>query len=82
MGVRFAVSSFSCSLRALFSLYFLIPPLFSLRPLVFSRSDVLAYAEDPCGAEAGFSGREILAEFKCGPRLTHTQPQNSFIIVT
>jgi glucarate dehydratase len=25
---------------------------------------VLAYAEDPCGAEAGFSGREILAEFK------------------
>jgi glucarate dehydratase len=26
--------------------------------------DVLAYAEDPCGAEAGFSGREILAEFR------------------
>jgi glucarate dehydratase len=25
---------------------------------------VLAYAEDPCGAEAGFSGREILAEFR------------------
>lgn len=25
---------------------------------------VLAYAEDPCGAEAGFSGREIMAEFK------------------
>ncbi|MCM5704213.1 glucarate dehydratase family protein [Larsenimonas salina] len=25
---------------------------------------VLAYAEDPCGAEQGFSGREILAEFK------------------
>ncbi|HEY9009434.1 MAG TPA: enolase C-terminal domain-like protein [Devosia sp.] len=24
----------------------------------------LAYAEDPCGAEAGFSGREILAEFR------------------
>lgn len=26
--------------------------------------DVLAYAEDPCGAEKGFSGREILAEFR------------------
>ncbi len=26
--------------------------------------DVLAYAEDPCGAEEGFSGREILAEFR------------------
>lgn len=25
---------------------------------------ILAYAEDPCGAEAGFSGREILAEFR------------------
>ena len=25
---------------------------------------VLAYAEDPCGAERGFSGREILAEFR------------------
>lgn len=25
---------------------------------------VLAYAEDPCGAEAGYSGREILAEFR------------------
>jgi glucarate dehydratase len=24
----------------------------------------LAYAEDPCGAEAGFSGREVLAEFR------------------
>jgi glucarate dehydratase len=27
-------------------------------------ADVLAYAEDPCGAEQGFSGREILAEFR------------------
>jgi glucarate dehydratase len=27
-------------------------------------TDVLAYAEDPCGAEGGFSGREILAEFR------------------
>ncbi|WP_131864569.1 glucarate dehydratase [Biostraticola tofi] len=25
---------------------------------------ILAYAEDPCGAEQGFSGREIMAEFK------------------
>lgn len=25
---------------------------------------VLAYAEDPCGAEKGFSGREILSEFR------------------
>ena len=28
------------------------------------RRDVLAYAEDPCGAESGFSGREIMAEFR------------------
>ena len=26
--------------------------------------DVVAYAEDPCGAEGGFSGREVMAEFK------------------
>jgi glucarate dehydratase len=26
--------------------------------------DVLAYAEDPCGAEDGYSGREALAEFR------------------
>jgi glucarate dehydratase len=26
--------------------------------------DVLAYAEDPCGAEKGFSGREVMAEFR------------------
>jgi len=26
--------------------------------------DVVAYLEDPCGAEQGFSGREILAEFR------------------
>ena len=25
---------------------------------------ILAYAEDPCGAEAGFSGREIMAELR------------------
>jgi len=28
------------------------------------RHDILAYAEDPCGAEHGFSGREIMAEFR------------------
>lgn len=28
------------------------------------RRDVLAYAEDPCGAEDGFSGREVMAEFR------------------
>ena len=33
-----------------------------------NRGDVLAYAEDPCGAEQGFSGREIMAEFR---RATH-----------
>ena len=29
-----------------------------------NRHDILAYAEDPCGAENGFSGREILSEFR------------------
>jgi glucarate dehydratase len=28
------------------------------------RGDVLAYAEDPCGAERGYSGREVMAEFR------------------
>ena len=28
------------------------------------KGDVLAYAEDPCGAEGGYSGREIMAEFR------------------
>jgi glucarate dehydratase len=28
------------------------------------RRNVLAYAEDPCGAEQGFSGREVLAQFR------------------
>ncbi|MFC4852131.1 enolase C-terminal domain-like protein [Actinophytocola glycyrrhizae] len=31
--------------------------------------DVLAYAEDPCGAEDGYSGRETLAEFRRGTGL-------------
>lgn len=28
------------------------------------KQDVLAYAEDPCGAENGYSGREVMAEFR------------------
>jgi glucarate dehydratase len=32
--------------------------------LCSGKQNVLAYAEDPCGAENGFSGREILAEFR------------------
>ena len=28
------------------------------------RGDVLAYAEDPCGPEGGYSGREAMAEFR------------------
>ncbi len=28
------------------------------------RGDILTYAEDPCGPENGYSGREIMAEFK------------------
>ncbi|MER7299171.1 enolase C-terminal domain-like protein [Nocardioides sp. NPDC127514] len=32
--------------------------------LLTGKDDVLAYAEDPCGAEGGYSGREIMAEFK------------------
>ena len=28
------------------------------------RHGVLAYAEDPCGAENGYSGREVMAEFR------------------
>jgi glucarate dehydratase len=32
--------------------------------LLRGQHDVLAYAEDPCGAEDGFSGREVMAEFR------------------
>ena len=28
------------------------------------RHNILAYAEDPCGAENGYSGREVMAEFR------------------
>ena len=32
--------------------------------LCTGKQHVLSYAEDPCGAEQGFSGREIMAEFR------------------
>lgn len=32
-------------------------------------ADTLSYCEDPCGAENGFSGREIMAEFRRGTGL-------------
>lgn len=32
--------------------------------LCSNKHDVLAYVEDPCGAENGYSGREIMAEFR------------------
>lgn len=32
--------------------------------LMKDMGDTLAYVEDPCGAEDGFSGREIMAEFR------------------
>jgi glucarate dehydratase len=32
--------------------------------LCAGKQQVLAYAEDPCGAERGFSGRETMAEFR------------------
>jgi glucarate dehydratase len=32
--------------------------------LMRDKRSVVAYAEDPCGAEGGFSGREVMAEFR------------------
>ena len=32
--------------------------------LMRNARDIVAYAEDPCGAEEGFSGREVMAEFR------------------
>jgi len=32
--------------------------------LLRDQGKVMAYAEDPCGAEGGFSGREVMAEFR------------------
>ncbi len=37
--------------------------------LCTNKHHVLAYAEDPCGAENGYSGREIMAEFRRATRL-------------
>jgi glucarate dehydratase len=37
--------------------------------LCAGKQRVLAYAEDPCGAEQGFSGREIMAEFRAATGL-------------
>jgi glucarate dehydratase len=34
-----------------------------------NKNHVLAYAEDPCGAENDLSGREVLAEFRCATGL-------------
>ena len=39
-------------------------PLDEAVSLCRGKHDVLAYAEDPCGAEKGYSGREIMAEFR------------------
>jgi glucarate dehydratase len=39
-------------------------PLAEAIALCKGRHDVLAYAEDPCGPEAGYSGREVMAEFR------------------
>ncbi|MGH9606886.1 MAG: enolase C-terminal domain-like protein [Terracidiphilus sp.] len=39
-------------------------PLCEAIALCKGKQGVLAYAEDPCGAEQGFSGREIMAEFR------------------
>lgn len=37
--------------------------------LCSGKENVLAYAEDPCGAEKGLSGREIMAEFRAATGL-------------
>ena len=39
-------------------------PLAEAVALCQGKHQVLAYAEDPCGAEQGYSGREIMAEFR------------------
>jgi glucarate dehydratase len=39
-------------------------PLTEAIRLCHGQGRVLSYAEDPCGAEQGFSGREIMAEFR------------------
>ncbi|MGL5001431.1 MAG: glucarate dehydratase [Casimicrobium sp.] len=37
--------------------------------LLRDQRDTMAYAEDPCGAEGAFSGREVMAEFRCATGL-------------
>lgn len=37
--------------------------------LCTGKQNILAYAEDPCGAEHGYSGREIMAEFRRATRI-------------
>jgi glucarate dehydratase len=44
-------------------------PLQEAVELCRGKQQVLAYAEDPCGAEQGYSGREIMAEFRRGTGL-------------
>jgi glucarate dehydratase len=39
-------------------------PLKEAIALCHGKQQVLAYAEDPCGAEQGYSGQEIMAEFR------------------
>ncbi len=45
--------------------------------LLRDRSDVLAYAEDPVGAEGGYSGREVMAEFK---RITGLRTATNMVV--
>ncbi|HTH52829.1 MAG TPA: enolase C-terminal domain-like protein [Edaphobacter sp.] len=44
--------------------------------LCTGKQRILAYAEDPCGAEQGYSGREIMAEFR---RATHIPTATNMI---
>jgi len=45
--------------------------------LLRDRSDVLAYAEDPVGAEGGYSGREVMAELK---RITGLRTATNMVV--
>jgi glucarate dehydratase len=45
--------------------------------LLRDRSDVLAYAEDPVGAEGGYSGREVMADFK---RITGLRTATNMVV--
>jgi glucarate dehydratase len=52
-------------------------PLADAIRLLRDRSDVLAYAEDPVGAEGGYSGREVMAEFK---RITGLRTATNMVV--